>query len=96
MSEKKRTVTIIETHEVWVLRKPAGDAEPCPECGNGAWMLRPEDAARVHSVPTRAVYRLVEGGHIHFKERLDGTLLVCMASLTGRLGSAPLLASGKE
>jgi hypothetical protein len=79
---KKRTETTIEAHEVWVVR--GADREPpawCGVCADYRGMLTPENAARLRNVGTRAVYRWVEDGRLHFNEAPDGRVFICLASL---------------
>ncbi len=44
-------------------------------------MAKPEAAAQIAGVTTRAVYQWVESGRVHFAEATGGDLLVCLASL---------------
>jgi len=44
-------------------------------------MLPPDHAALLSHVPTRMIYRLVETGSIHYREKPDGSLIVCVRSL---------------
>jgi hypothetical protein len=44
-------------------------------------MLAPEQASVLSHVPTRAIYRLVETGAIHYRETPNGLLIVCVRSL---------------
>lgn len=81
MSNKRRTETLIETHEVWVMRRPGGGRQPCLECGDGAGMLTPEEAAMLRSVSQMTIYRWVDDGQVHFTETPDGRLYVCLAPL---------------
>jgi hypothetical protein len=46
-------------------------------------MLSPDLAAAISALRTRAIYRLVETGEIHYQEE-DGTLTVCLKSLMNR------------
>lgn len=83
----KRTETIIETHEVWVVRKRAGaPAVWCAECVGQPAMLTPEEAAHLTGLSQRAICRGVEAGAVHFLETADGCLFVCPASLCGAVG----------
>ncbi|HEY0375725.1 MAG TPA: hypothetical protein VGC87_02075 [Pyrinomonadaceae bacterium] len=83
----KRTETIIETHEVWVVRRRAGQpAVWCAECAGRPAMLTTEEAARLSGLSQRAVYRGVETGAVHFTETADGCLFVCPASLSDAAG----------
>lgn len=77
-----RRVTTIETHQLWVIRRPRSGSRPrCPECGEQAGMLTPEEAARVTGATTRDIYRRIEAGDIHFRELPHGGLFVCLASI---------------
>jgi excisionase family DNA binding protein len=76
------------TREVWVVRLPRGIEatwlpESCPDCGAPSEMLTPESAAEMAGVSPRTVYRWVETGRVHFTERPDGRLFVCLTSLHG-------------
>jgi hypothetical protein len=87
MNSKRRAELIIETHEVWVVRRRAGKtavaaaALLCGECANEGRMLAPEDAARLAGVSPRVIYRALESGRLHFAERTDGSLFVCLTSV---------------
>lgn len=53
----------------------------CQGCGlEGQWVT-PEHAAIISNVDTRAIYRRVENGTVHFMEPADGPALVCLSSL---------------
>ena len=56
----------------------------CGECGGEAPLLTPEEASLAMGVGTRAIYRLVEAGLIHFTETADGLLLVCPSKVKER------------
>jgi excisionase family DNA binding protein len=43
-------------------------------------MLTPDEVAVMSGISTRAIYRLVEEGRIHFTETEDGSVLVCVSS----------------
>lgn len=91
MSEKKRhTVTTIETHEFWIVKRPATElpAVVCADCpGAAEKMLTPKEAAERTGVSQSTVYRWAEDGRIHFAETADGKLFVCLAPLTVDIGS---------
>lgn len=88
MRIRKRTETIIETHEVWVIRRQgsAGPAAMCATCEARPPMAKPAEAARLAGVNTRTVYRWVEAGRVHFIEVPEGDLFVCLASLPDNAG----------
>lgn len=82
MGSSRRTEVLIETHEVWVIRRPGqASAAWCGGCAAHVLMLPPEAAAHLLDVTPRAIYRWVEAGRIHFTEEADGALLICLASL---------------
>ena len=83
MSSKRRRVTTIETHQVWIIRRQRSSNRPrCSECREQDGMLTPEEAARLTGASTRDIYRRVEAGLIHFMEIPDGGLFVCLASIS--------------
>lgn len=82
MKIRRSTETVVETHEVWVIRR-SGDylSPPCVTCPNGPPMAKPEDTARLAGVSTRTVYQWIEAGRVHFAETPEGDLFVCPASI---------------
>ena len=78
----KRTETIIETHEVWVIRKRTHRPPVwCLDCAGQPQMLTAEEAARLSGLSLRAICRSIEAGGVHFLETADGGVFVCPASL---------------
>lgn len=76
----------------------------CVECVTPMAMMAPELAATVCFQTTRAIYRLVEAGRLHFTEGPEG-VMVCPASLmkcwageqsVGLLTAAPARLAGFE
>jgi hypothetical protein len=45
-------------------------------------MIAPEHAARIAGVSTRKIYAWIEAGTVHFAESPDGSLLICLDSLS--------------
>ena len=82
MGGKRRTVIKIETHRLTVVhsRRRAANA-CCQRCGSQVRLLTPEEAAALAGVSTRAIYRRVECGDLHFVETAEGALLICSGSL---------------
>ena len=79
---RKRSAITIETHEVWVIRKPRQTLLSfCLECGAEARMLEPAEAARLARVSQRTIYRWVEERRMHFTETADDRLFICLNSL---------------
>lgn len=82
VKSKRRTETLIEAHEVWVIRRARKSSQEwCGQCPNQSLMLTPEEAARLMKVTARTIYRWVETGRVHFQEMDAGSLLICLASL---------------
>jgi predicted site-specific integrase-resolvase len=44
-------------------------------------MLTPDEGAAIANVSTRAIYRWIEAGKLHFFEIPEGPLLICSTSL---------------
>ena len=90
---KKRTETVTETREVWVVRRARATTAggrppvPCPVCGGRAKMLAPEEAAAAAGLSQRELFRRVEAGRAHYSETSEGKPLVCLASLTAEAPS---------
>ena len=84
MRLRKRTIVRVETQQLSVIR-PAGKPIElwCEQCAGAVPMVTPEDAAQLCQMPTRAVYRRVERGELHFVEAGAGELLICCSSLYG-------------
>jgi len=51
-------------------------------------MIMPNEAAVLSDTSSRAIYRLIEDGGLHFVETRDGDLLICLNSLMARLAGA--------
>ncbi|MCA1640778.1 MAG: hypothetical protein LC785_02095 [Acidobacteria bacterium] len=65
-----------------VIKKPEGLIVIwCPACGEQTNMITTEIAAVLSNVDTRAIYRRIETGTIHFTETPKGIALVCLNSL---------------
>lgn len=79
MKKVRRIRISMETKQVLVIR--SSRRIWCPECGEGAQMVTPEEAAGVSGVATRAIYRWLEEGKIHFCSSREGTPLTCLNSI---------------
>ena len=81
----RRTEVTVELDRTTVIR---GRREPaaawCAACSARVTMLTAEEAAAVSSLSTRAIYRLIEAGRLHFAEPPGSPLLVCFNSLRRR------------
>ncbi len=80
---KKITEITIETEQVVVIRRQAEIIESwCDGCSAFVRMVTPEQAALLTHISARTTYRRVEAGELHFTETPEGTLLICLDSLT--------------
>ena len=82
--KKRRTEIVIETHQVWLVRR-SGAVEPawCPECAEWVEMLAPDAASSITRLSVRKIYFWLEARKLHFKELPDGSVLICSNSLLG-------------
>lgn len=83
MAIKRRTEKTVEIHEFYIIRSASGSLPSlCGACAAGdAIMVAPEQAAAVANVPVRMIYRWVESGAVHYQEKPDDSLIVCLKSL---------------
>lgn len=83
MKKTRRTEKTVEIHEFYAIRTGSGSLPAlCADCPTpDAIMLAPEQASLLARVPTRAIYRRVETGAIHYRETPNGQLTVCVRSL---------------
>jgi hypothetical protein len=83
VKKRLKTETTIETHEVWVIKRPCRILLAwCPTCCEQVKMVRPEEAAALTEVNLRTIFRWADTARVHFTETPDGLLLVCLDSLT--------------
>lgn len=84
MGKTRKTEKAVEIHEFYVVRTTSGSMPAlCEVCSSGdAYMVAPEQAAAVTHVALRNIYRAVETGSVHYREATDGSLVVCLKSLT--------------
>jgi hypothetical protein len=96
--KKRRTELTIERRELLVVRRPTmAGLIRCQECcSRSRVLIVPEEAAVMAGVSTRAVYRWVEAGAVHFAETPGGGLLVCPDSLPTGDGIEQLLRQGRQ
>ncbi len=84
MTKKRRhRVTTIESHEVWIIKRPASDGPKtvCEACDGASPMLTLQEAAVQAGVSQRTIFRWIDEEAVHFSETSD-TLFVCLAPLT--------------
>ena len=74
-------MTIIEMHEIVIVRRPEGAAPAwCPVCLKEVEMLPPQEAALLAGVSLPDIGRRAGPDDLHFVETADGGL-VCLPSL---------------
>ena len=84
VTKNSKTEKAVEIHEFYVVRTASGSLPAlCDECSEGgAFMVAPEQAALVTQIPLRAIYRWIENALVHFREVPNGSVIVCLRSLT--------------
>jgi hypothetical protein len=84
VAKNRKTEKAVEIHEFYVVRTNSGSLPAlCDECVEGnAFMVPPEQAALVTHVPLRMIYSWIERALVHFRETPNGSLIVCLRSLT--------------
>lgn len=79
---KRRTEITIEKQRLLLISGRRVSATGwCDPCGAQVDLVTAETAAALSGVSTRAIYRRVESGELHFTEVREGLLLVCRESL---------------
>jgi hypothetical protein len=83
--EKKGTEITVETERVLVIRRRYRAVEEwCAGCKETVLMIRPDQAAAVAGRSLREIFSEVEAAALHFVEKPDGMLLICLNSLLKR------------
>ena len=82
MKRKIGRRTFIETRQIALVVDSASESgSPCEICGSDSRLVSPLLAAQILRTDTRAIYRLIELGGIHFIETVEKQIFVCLASL---------------
>jgi len=72
----------IETEKFLTVRISTGKhCEFCETCHSNAPLLTVMEAAQFAGTSSRAIFRLIEAGQLHFRETATGLSLVCFDSL---------------
>lgn len=79
---KKRTEITIEIDRVRLVNSRKSPAIWCDPCAALVRMLTVDEAAAVAGESSRAVYRRVETGELHFAETPEGRLFICLNSIS--------------
>jgi hypothetical protein len=84
VAKTRKTEQAVEIHELYVIRTTSGSMPAlCDKCSSGdAFLVPPEQAAALAQVPLRTIYRGVESGLVHYREAANGSIVVCLKSLT--------------
>jgi len=86
--KKRRTEFAFELEQILIVKRRRGTVSgACSDCAGDVVMLSPDEAASITTVTTRALYRLVEAGMIHFTETQTGLIRVCLPSLLRAIGA---------
>ncbi|MBA3715642.1 MAG: hypothetical protein H0W76_24835 [Pyrinomonadaceae bacterium] len=56
----------------------------CDGCAKSVVMATPDEAALLARLTTRAVFRLIEAGLVHYAESREGSVRICLDSLPVR------------
>jgi hypothetical protein len=81
--KSRYTEITVETHETLFQRTPGVLATAwCSLCHARVRMASPEEAAAIAGVTTRTLYRWIEMGKLHFSEDAQGTLSICVPSVS--------------
>ena len=86
MKKRRRTRTTVEVREVVVIRgSRKRNRIFCAECSGAAALLTVEEAVKISAISSRAIFRLIEEGEVHFAETVDGLTLICPATLLAKV-----------
>src|SRR5687768_17299942 len=87
MRLRKRTEITFESRRVlFVSRRHRRIASArCHECAGDVPMISVEYAAAITGLGLRQLFREIEGGLIHSREKSDAELLLCLNSLCARM-----------
>ncbi len=86
MKKRRRTRTTVEVREVVVIRgSRKRNRNFCAECSGAAALLTVEEAVKISAISSRAIFRLIEEGEVHFTETVDGLTLICPTTLLAKV-----------
>ncbi len=87
--KKRRTEIAFELEQILVVRRRcASVAGWCSGCAGDVVMLTPDEAASMTAATTRALYRMVDAGTVHYTETPSGLIRLCLPSLLQAIGLA--------
>ena len=86
---KRRTEIAFELEQTIIVKRRSGSASGwCNDCELEVVMITPDEAASITSMTTRALYRSVDAGIIHFTEMEGGLIRLRLPSLLQAIGEA--------
>ncbi len=74
---------MIQEQITFLVNRTSSEFVFCEKCGDENLMFKPETIAKVADMNTREIYRRIETGEIHFRERNADELFVCIQTLLG-------------
>lgn len=84
MRIRRKTAVVVQTHQFTTVHLTHQSIRAwCAPCGADVVMLTPDEAAALAQSTTRAIYRRVDAGELHYIETDDGALRICVNSLGG-------------
>jgi len=87
--KKTRTEIALELNQIMIVKRRRGSVSGwCSGCELEVVMLTPDEAASITSATTRALYRLIDTGRIHYTETQSGLIRVCFPSLLQAIDEA--------
>ena len=79
---KRRTEILLEITQLLVIKRSGNSGLAwCEGCARNVRMISTENAAIIARQSTRGIYQWVEAGRVHFTEKPEGRLLICLDSL---------------
>jgi len=93
---KRRIEINVDKRRVLLLQTGAPSYAWCVECGAQVAMLSVDEAAMFAEVTSRAIYRQVESGKVHYNETPRGLLRICANSLRDGLQSTTMELTGDK
>lgn len=79
---KKRMEITLEIDRVTVVSKRKSPVIWCEGCAALVGMVTVDEAAERERTSSRAIYRRVEAGQLHFAETPEGHLFICLNSIS--------------
>lgn len=81
MKIRRRTEINFEAERTLIISHRRNQTLWCEACDKSVQMVTVDEAALIARSTSRAIFRKVEAGAIHFTETTDGRLLICADSL---------------